>query len=162
MQVLPRAFKPVMDRLFRLPTTGTRQAFGSANQIKVDFPRLRLEPNVLHFPRRLQTQGNGKQGRRVHGVSFRHQIHREVKINGSSTLFRTAPENPQTIAQAAHWLKIQLLPQELQVIYETPRDNLFLLHFGVGGGIRTKLRLWGESFRELPRPGYAAQDVASF
>jgi hypothetical protein len=92
MQVLPRAFKPVMDRLFRLPTTGTRQAFGSANQIEVDFPLFRLKPDVIHLPRRLQSKGNGKQGGRVHGVSFLHQVRREVNSSGFSTLFRTAPK----------------------------------------------------------------------
>lgn len=80
MQVLPSALQPVMDRLFLLATTRTRQALLSANQVEVDFPLLRFEADVLHLPRRLQSQSNGKQIGRFHSCFLRHQDFSAVKL----------------------------------------------------------------------------------
>jgi hypothetical protein len=64
MQVLPSALLPIMNPLINSPANRTTQPLLLTNQVKVNLTLIRLKPNILHPPRRLQAQRYRKQIRR--------------------------------------------------------------------------------------------------
>jgi hypothetical protein len=57
---------------------------------------------------------------------------------------------PKTMDEAIEMLLSTLSEKELQDIKNTPENELYILHFTLGGYIRNKLGLWGKN-RELAR-----------
>jgi hypothetical protein len=68
MQMLPSLLHPVMNRLIRLVTGWTAQAFGLAGQIKMNLALLRFKADIRHLPRRLKTQGGCEQQIGIHAA----------------------------------------------------------------------------------------------
>jgi hypothetical protein len=68
MQMLPGSLNPIMNRLFRLVTGWTAQAFGLAGQIKMNLALFRFKADIRHLPRRLKTQGGCKQQIGIHAA----------------------------------------------------------------------------------------------
>ena len=68
MQMLPGPRDPIMNRLIRLMTGWTVQAFGIAGQIKMNLALFLLKADIRHLPRRLKTQGGCEQQIRIHAI----------------------------------------------------------------------------------------------
>ena len=68
MQMLPGSLNPIMNRLIRLVTGRTAQAFGLAGQIKMNLALFRFKADIRHLPRRLKTQGGGEQQIGIHAT----------------------------------------------------------------------------------------------
>lgn len=66
MRMLPGPRNPIMNRLIRLVTGWTAQAFGLAGQIKMNLALLRFKADIRHLPWRLKTQGGCEQQIGIH------------------------------------------------------------------------------------------------
>lgn len=53
------------------------------------------------------------------------------------------PEWPKTVEEAERQILSEMSEQDKQTLLEMPRENLPMLHFGWGMGIRNGLGLWG-------------------